>query len=215
MDANHLKDMEIAKAKRKSKLSLKVQNGQKTYAELVAIARKVFSKRGYSDTAIEEIVRKAGVTRGALYHHFEGKKGLFLAVFRDAETEIANRIIQVAGKTEPIWERFISCTYTFFEACSEPEIQRIVLIDAPSVLGWDVWLQIDEEKTHEILRSLLKELIDKEIIKRLPIEPLTHLISGAANEAVLWIAGSDDSKRAFDEAWFTMKEFLSSLRKES
>ena len=77
--------MEIAKAKRKSKLSLKVQNGQKTYAELVAIARKVFSKRGYSDTAIEEIVRKAGVTRGALYHHFEGKKGLFLAVeFNDA-----------------------------------------------------------------------------------------------------------------------------------
>jgi AcrR family transcriptional regulator len=205
--------MQKTKIEPKIKLSLKVQSGQKTYAELVAIARKVFSKRGYSDTAIEEIVRKAGVTRGALYHHFESKKGLFLAVFKDAQTDIANRIIQVDKSVRSIWERFISCTYTFFEACSDPELQRIVLIDAPAILGWDVWRKIDEEKTHDVLRSHLKELLDRGIIKPLPIEPLTHLISGAANEAVLWIAGSDDPKRAFDEAWSTMKAFLNSLRK--
>jgi AcrR family transcriptional regulator len=205
--------MQRTKIEPKTKLSLKVQSGQKTYAELVAIARKVFSKRGYSDTAIEEIVRKAGVTRGALYHHFEGKKGLFLAVFKDAQTDIANRIIQVDKRVRSIWERFISCTYTFFEACSDPELQRIVLIDAPAILGWDVWRKIDEEKTHDILRSHLKELLDRGIIKPLPIEPLTHLISGAANECVLWIAGSDDPKRALDEAWSTMKAFLNSLRK--
>jgi AcrR family transcriptional regulator len=205
--------MQKTKIEPKIKLSLKVQSGQKTYAELVAIARKVFSKRGYSDTAIEEIVRKAGVTRGALYHHFEGKKGLFLAVFKDAQTDIANRIIQVDRSVRSIWERFILCTYTFFEACSDPELQRIVLIDAPAILGWDVWRKIDEEKTHDVLRSHLKELLDRGIIKPLPIEPLTHLISGAANEAVLWIAGSDDPKRAFDEAWSTMKAFLNSLRK--
>jgi AcrR family transcriptional regulator len=205
--------MEKAKVQPKVKFSLKVQSGQKTYAELVAIARKVFSRRGYSDTAIEEIVRKAGVTRGALYHHFEGKKGLFLAVFKEAQTDIANRIIQVDRSVRSIWERFILCTYTFFEACSDPELQRIVLIDAPAILGWDVWRKIDEEKTHDILRSHLKELLDREIIKSLPIDPLTHIISGAANEAVLWIAGSDDPQSAFDEAWTTMKEFLNSLRK--
>jgi AcrR family transcriptional regulator len=199
--------------KTKAKPSLKIQQGQKTSAELSAIARKIFSIRGYSDTALEEIVREAGVTRGALYHHFEGKKGLFLAAFKDAQTDIANRIIRGGMGERSAWEKLISCTYAFFEACRDPELQRIVLIDAPAILGWGVWRRVDEEKTHNILRSLLKDLIDKGIIKPLPIEPLTHLIAGAANEAVLWIAGSEDPNKAFDEAWSAMETLLYSLRK--
>ena len=197
----------------KTKPSVKIQRGQKTSAGLVTIARKIFGARGYSDTAMEEIVRKAGVTRGALYHHFDGKKGLFLAAFEDAHTDIANRVIQGGMGKRSAWEKLISCTYAFFEACRDSELQQIVLLDAPAVLGWDVWRRVDEEKTLHILRSLLTELIDKGIIKPLPIEPLTHLLSGAANEAVLWIAGSDDPKKAFEEAWSTMKALLCSLRK--
>jgi AcrR family transcriptional regulator len=153
------------------------------------------------------------VTRGALYHHFDSKKGLFLAAFEDAHTDIANRIIQGGMGKRSAWEKLISCTYAFFEACRDSKLRQIVLIDAPAVLGWDVWRRVDEEKTLHILRSLLTELIDKGIIKPLSIEPLTHLISGAANEAVLWIAGSEDPKKAFDETWSTMKAFLCSLRK--
>ena len=197
----------------KTKPSLKIQRGDKTSAALVTVGRKIFSARGYSDTAMEEIVRKAGVTRGALYHHFDGKKGLFLAAFEDAQTDMANRIIQGGKSKRSAWEKLISCTYAFFEACRDSELQRIVLLDAPAVLGWDVWRRVDEEKTLHILRSLLTELIDKGIIKPLLIEPLTHLLSGAANEAVLWIAGSDDPKKAFEEAWSTMKALLCSLRK--
>jgi len=177
------------------------------------IARKIFSTRGYSDTALEEIVREAGLTRGALYHHFDGKKGLFLAAFENAQSEIAARIIQATGAKGSAWEKLISSTYAFFEACRDIELQRIVLIDAPAILGWDVWLRVDEEKTHENLRTLLKELIEDGVIKPLAVEPLTHLISGACNEAVLWIAQSDDPKKAFDEAWSTMKALLYSLRK--
>jgi AcrR family transcriptional regulator len=208
-----LRQVKNGQMKPKTKPSLKIQGGQKTSAGLVAIARKIFSSRGYSDTAMEEIVRKAGVTRGALYHHFDGKKALFLAAFEDAQSDIANRIIQGGMGKRSAWEKLISCTYAFFEACRDSELQRIVLVDAPAILGWDVWRRVDEEKTLHILRSLLTELIDKGIIKPLPVEPLTHLVSGAANEAVLWIAGSEDPKKAFEEAWFTMKAFLWSLRK--
>ena len=205
--------MKNSQIKPETKRSLRIQRGQKTSARLVAIARQAFSAGGYSDTAMEEIVQKAGVTRGALYHHFDGKKGLFLAAFEDAQTDIANRIIEVDKSKRSIWEKFISCTFAFFEACLDSQIQRIVLIDAPAILGWDVWRRVDEEKTLHLLRSHLQALVKGGIIKSFPIEPLTHLISGAANEAVLWIAGSEDPRKAFNEAWATMEKLLYSLRK--
>ena len=190
-----------------------IQRSEQTSAQLIAIARKLFSTRGYADTSLEEIVLKAGMTRGALYHHFEGKKGIFSAVFENALTEIANRVALAEKGQRSIWEKFISCTYAFFEACLDSDLQRIVLIDGPAVLGWDVWRRIDEAKTLDILRSHLKELLDRGIIKPLPLEPLTHLISGAVNETVLWIAGSEDPKKAFDQAWSTINAILGSLRK--
>jgi len=191
----------------------KIETGKETAAQLVAVARKFFSTRGYSNTTLEDVAREAGVTRGALYHHFGGKKGLFLAVFNDVQTEIANRLHKVDKCGFPIWDRFVSCTRVFFEACLDSELQQVVLIDAPAVLGWDIWRRIDEEKTLGILRSHLKELIDQGIIKPLPIEPLTHAISGANNETLLWVAESEDPRKAFEEAWFTINQFLRSLRK--
>lgn len=191
----------------------KIESGKNTAAHLVAIARKFFRTRGYSNTALEDIVQEAGVTRGALYHHFGGKKGLFVAVFDDVQADIANRLIEVDKSDLSIWDRFISCNRVFIEACLDSELQKIVLIDAPAVLGWDTWRKIDEEKTLGILRSHLKELIDKGIIKPLPIEPLTHAISGANNEVLLWIAESPDPKKAFKEAWSAINALLLSLRK--
>ena len=190
----------------------KVETGQKTAAQLIAIARKFFTTRGYSKTALEDVVREAGVTRGALYHHFDGKKGLFLSVFDNVQAEIGNRIIEVDKSDLTIWERFISCNRVFYEACLDSELQQIVLIDAPVVLGWETWRKIDEKRTLGNLKSHLKELIEKGIVKPLPLEPLTHAISGANNETLMWIAKSDNPQKAFEDAWFTINEFLCSLR---
>ncbi|MCK5703732.1 MAG: TetR/AcrR family transcriptional regulator, partial [Cyclobacteriaceae bacterium] len=179
---------------------------------LIEIAKKLFSAQGFSNTSMEEIVQKAGMTSGALYHHFGGKKGLFLAVFKSTLTEIADRISQVEKSKLTIWEKFISCTHEFYEACLDSDLQQIVLIDGPSVLGLDVWRRIDEETTLDILRSHLKELREKGIIKPLPTEQLTHFISGAVNESVLRIAGSKDPKKTFDEEWHAMSDFLNLLK---
>ncbi len=208
-----LRHMKNRQAKPIKKRISNEQRSQQTSALLISIAKNFFSTRGYSDTSLEEIVRKAGMTRGALYHHFEGKKGIFFAVFENALSEIANRIIEVDESKRPIWERFNACAYTFFESCLDSDLQRIVHIDAPAVLGWDVWRRMDEEKTLDILRSHLKELHDKKIIKSLPVEPLTHVISGAINESAFWVAGSGDPEKAFDDAWSTIEVFLKSLRK--
>jgi AcrR family transcriptional regulator len=191
----------------------RIEQGRKTSADLVRIARQLFSRRGYANTSMEEIVRKAGVTRGALYHHFSGKKGLFCAAFEDAQTEIGRRINQAIEGRGSTWDKLVSSTFAFFEACSDPELQQILLIDAPAILGWDVWRRVDEKKTHDTLRSLIKELIDKKVIQPLPLQPITHLIAGAANEAVLFIAQSEDPKRTFEEAWSAMEALLRSLRR--
>jgi AcrR family transcriptional regulator len=191
----------------------KVEHGKQTAAELIRLARDMFSKRGYAHTSMEELVRTAGLTRGALYHHFPGKKGLFLAAFESAQTDIAARISQALDDNLSAWEQLISATFAFFEACRDPELQQIALIDAPAILGWNVWRRVDEEKTHHILQSLLKKLIDDRVIKPIPLQPLTHLVAGAANEAVLWIAQSEDPARAFEEAWSAMETLLHSLRR--
>jgi AcrR family transcriptional regulator len=189
------------------------QRSENTYSQLITIARKLFGTRGYSDTSLEEIVRHAGLTRGALYHHFKGKKGLFIVVFEDALAEVANRLIKVESSGGTTWERFMACTYEFFKACLDSDLQRIILIDAPAVLGWEVWRKVDQATTLDILRLYLKELLDDGIIQPMPLEPLTRFISGAVNEAVLWIARSKDPENVFDEAWSTMEIFLNSLKK--
>ena len=135
--------------------SKKIEQGKKTNANLVKIARRLFSQKGYSNTSTEEIVQVAGVTRGALYHHFNGKKGLFLAAFDDAQTDIENSLLKILNKPGDPWERFLTANHTFLKACMHPEIQQIVAIDAPAILGWHEWRRIDAVRTTRLLKDVL------------------------------------------------------------
>src|SRR5205809_951508 len=111
------------------------ERSSSTRAALIATARLLFAERGYADVGTEEIVRAAGVTRGALYHHFEGKSGLFRAVFEQVESEITERLANEALSRPDPWEAMASGLEMFLDVCVEPEVQRIALLDAPSVLG--------------------------------------------------------------------------------
>src|SRR3954467_10445180 len=109
---------------------------EKTKALLIRTARKLFAKRGYARVGTEELVRAAGVTRGALYHHFDGKADLFRAVFEDVERELTEKLgAEALAKPDP-WEGLLAALEMFLDVCTEPEVQRIALLDAPSVLGW-------------------------------------------------------------------------------
>ena len=122
----------------------KAEQSEATRAALISAGRRLFGERGYGGVGTEDIVRAAGVTRGALYHHFGGKSDLLEAVYREVEEEITARIAEVAlgsGATSPV-ESMRAGIAMFIDACAEPEVQRIVLLDAPAVLGWDRWREI-------------------------------------------------------------------------
>lgn len=194
------------------KTNLKVEKGKKTAGRIMVAARELFAQKGYAQTSAEEIVDAAGVTRGALYHHFDGKKGLFHEVVKAIHKEIMLQVdAATANETDP-FNLQISGNNAFLEAASRQEVRRILLIDAPAVLGWDAWRRLDEEHTLGSYKELLRILSEKGLIKPVSLDALAHIISGAANEGVFYIAEADDPKRALKEVQETMAALIQSLR---
>src|SRR5690606_19094482 len=142
--------------------------------------------KGYAATATEEIVQAAGVTRGALYHHFRDKQDLFEAVYRDLQDDLRERILQ-ASRSQPEsqpWERLRAGFHEYLDHSLDPTVQRIVLVDAPSVLGWERWRQIDAEYALGLLRLGFGRAQELGLIDPTPsIEHLAHLMLGVVSEA--------------------------------
>src|SRR3954454_524487 len=145
-----------------------------TRAALITAARPLFADRGYAGVGTEEIARAAGVTRGALYHHFEGKRELFEAAYEQIEIELAERIASGALRTNassPL-AAMKAGTEMFLLASTEPETQQIVLLDGPSVLGWDRWREIATEHGLGLIEATLQAAIEAEEINSQPVRPL-------------------------------------------
>ena len=194
----------------------KAQQSQATIELLTNTAYEEFSQRGYADSATETIVRKAGVTRGALYHHFKGKKDLFYAVFQKAQREIGKRIEERADAVDDPWDQLVSGCRAFLQACTEPGLQQIVVIDAPAVLDWNAYREVDATMADSgflLLREGLQELIDQKLIKQLSTDALAHLLSGAMDEVAVWIAKCDDIERALTVAQQALESLLVGLKK--
>jgi AcrR family transcriptional regulator len=163
-----------------------------TRAELIAVGRRLFAERGYAGVATEELVRAAGVTRGALYHHFAGKEELFEAVYEDVERELVERIAaQAADAGDPVAALHAGAR-AFLEACESPAVQRIALLDAPSVLGWERWREIGLRYGFGLVEATLEAAMDAGQIERRPARPLAHLLLGAIDEAGLVVSRADD-----------------------
>jgi len=195
--------------------NLKAQQSKATIAQLVRTATAEFSRKGYAGASTETIVRKAGVTRGALYHHFKDKKALFYAVFQAAQLEIGNRIQTQVDAVDDPWEQMLAGCRAFLQACTEPALQQIVVIDAPAVLDWNAYREVDETMTGSgfaMLREGLQELIDDRLIKPLSTDALAHLLSGAMDEAAVWIARCEDTERALTQAQQALEALLNGLR---
>jgi AcrR family transcriptional regulator len=192
----------------------KAQQRQETMQTLISISRDVFAEHGFANTALEDIVQQAGVTRGALYHHFGSKEGLFRAVLETVQEEVAQRIEQAAQQHEHPWKQLIAGCEAFLEANTDKTIQRIMLVDGPAVLGWDVWRETDAKNSVRLLQEVLTDLKDQGVIKALPITALTQLLSGAMNELALWIVQSENPQAALREAQTTLSEVLSGIKRD-
>jgi AcrR family transcriptional regulator len=190
-----------------------VERSEATRNALIEAARALFAERGYADVGTEEIVRAAGVTRGALYHHFDGKRELFEAVYERIEAELAQRIASGAlggGVAEPL-EAMRAGAETLLRACTEPEVQRIALLDGPAVLGWDRWREIAAEHGLGLIEGTLQAAVEAGAIPEQPIRPLAHLLMGALDEAAMLVARAEDPERMRVEVGRTVDTLLAAL----
>src|SRR5436190_1557994 len=124
-------------------MSSRAQQSEATRRKLLRVGRDLFTRNGFSDVPTEEIVRRAGVTRGALYHHFRDKRDLFAAVVEQVEQEVLERVAEAALAESDAWEQQRAAIDAYLDVCLEPAVQRIVLVDAPSVLGLEAWRDIE------------------------------------------------------------------------
>ncbi|MFD9443098.1 TetR/AcrR family transcriptional regulator [Streptomyces sp. NPDC060006] len=182
-----------------------------TRRALLAEGRRRFAADGYHDVVLAEVAQAAGVTKGAAYHHFESKAGLFRAVVAQVQHELGERVAEAAERYEDPWEQLRAGCRAFLAAGSDPAVRRILLVDAPTTLGWDEWRAMDEESSARHLTEALQALVEAGIIDDQPVEPLARLLSGAMNEAVLWLARSADP-RARSQTERALDRLLDGLR---
>ncbi|UHA73532.1 TetR/AcrR family transcriptional regulator [Paenibacillus sp. 481] len=176
------------------------EDTNETIRKLIEVARMYFTERGYADTALEDIVNETQLTRGALYHHFGNKKGLFQVVLESVQKEVAERVESEAAQSEDMWEQLFFGCRAFVAAAVEPHNKRIMLIDGPAVLGWEEWRKMDEQHSMQLMRSQLQLMQLQGCFAGVSIDALTHFLSGALNESALWIAQMPNSEQSLAES---------------
>jgi AcrR family transcriptional regulator len=190
-----------------------VERTAQTRAALIAAGRRLFGAEGFADVGAERITREAGMTRGALYHQFAGKTELFAAVLEQVEAEIAGRVAGAVAGLDPADTigMLLAGSDAWLDASSEPDLQRIVLLDGPSVLGWDRWREICLRHTVGLIAALIQDGIDRGSLPPQPVLALTHVLVGAVDEAALYIAQAADSCAARADMDLVIRRLTRSL----
>jgi len=191
------------------------QRSKATRDKLVAAARALFGARGYAAVGTEEIVRTAGVTRGALYHQFRDKEDLFAAVFEQLEAETTARVADGAlGDGAPPADPLAALRLgarRFLAVCAEPEVERILLLDAPAVLGWERWREIGLRHGLGLVAGALEAGMEAGVVARAPVVPLAHLVIGALDEGAMYVARAGDREAARAEVEAIVDRLLDGL----
>lgn len=186
-----------------------------TRAALIAAGRDLFGRHGYEGVSTEQVVAAAGVTRGALYHHFDGKRGLFAAVFEQVEAEAAAAIdlsgLDVSGPLDAL----LAAVDQFLDLSLRSDVQRIALLDGPAVLGWDAWHEIEARYGLALVETALAAAMDAGEIRRLPVAELSLMLLGAFIEAALQLARATDEEAARARAGESLRALVEGLRAQA
>jgi AcrR family transcriptional regulator len=188
-----------------------VARGEATRAQLIAIARRMFAERGYEDTSIEAVLREAGVSRGSLYHHFAGKEALFEAVAEDVETNVGEQTLAATAGAEGPVDAMRAGFLAWIRLAGDPVVQRILLIDGPSVLGWERWRAMEERHALGLIRAVLQVVADEGNLPPDMVGTLAHVLLASVNEVALLVARSDDKVAAMQAGADTVDELLRRL----
>ena len=188
-----------------------VARGEATRGQLIAIATRMFAERGYEDTSIEAVLREAGVSRGSLYHHFASKEALFEAVAEEVETSVgAQTLAAAAGSEDPV-EAMRAAFVAWIRLAGDPVVQRILLIDGPSVLGWEQWRAMEEHHALGLVRAGVQIIADQGKTRSELVDPLAHVLLASVNELALLVARADDKEPAMVAGADAIDELLRCL----
>jgi AcrR family transcriptional regulator len=188
-----------------------VARGEATRGQLIGIATRMFAERGYEDTSIEAVLREAGVSRGSLYHHFASKEALFEAVAEEVETSVGEQTVAAAsGSAGPV-EGLRAGFVAWIRLAGDPVVRRILLIDGPSVLGWERWRAMEEQHALGLIRAVLQIIADEGRVRPELVGTLSHVLLASVNEVALLVARSDDKEAAMQAGADAIDELLRRL----
>jgi AcrR family transcriptional regulator len=180
---------------------------------LVRAARPLFAQDGFGDVSTEAIVRAAGVSRGAMYHQFKDKTALFEAVFEAVEQDVTARLaatVAAAAETDPMALMELGA-HAWLDVCAEPEVQRIVLVDAPSVLGWERWREIGMKYGVGLVEGMIAQALSGGRIQDQPVGPLAHVLIGSLDEAAMYVVRAEDPAFARDQMRAVISQLIRAL----
>lgn len=173
---------------------------QATKAELIRAGRELFASHGYANVSAEQIVAAAGLTRGALYHHFGDKRGLFVAVIEDVEQENTHEITEAIGAADDQWTSIVLGIGRFLDICQRPDVIQLAMIDAPAVLGWQGWRELEARHGLGMVTEALQGALDSGLLRPAPIPVLAKLVLSSITEAGMIIAHAVDPTTARAQA---------------
>ena len=185
--------------------------GRATRGQLIEVATGLFAEHGYEGTSIEAVLTAAGVSRGALYYHFASKEALFTAVLEAISDRVTAEVTKaISGCTDPV-DTLRTGALAWIDLAGDPVIQRIMLVDAPSVLGWEQWRAMDEGRTAGAMRAMLQAVSDTGRLPGELVEPFADMILAALDEAAMVVARAPDSRVAVAEGRQAVEEVLARL----
>ncbi len=185
--------------------------GRATRGQLIEVATGLFAERGYEGTSIEAVLAAAGVSRGALYHHFANKEALFKAVVTAvSERATGQLVVAVGDRPDPV-DAVRTAALAWIDLAGDPVIQRIVLVDAPSVLGWEQWRAMDEGRTVGIVAQMLQADSDTGRLPAEFVQPFAHMILAALDEAAMVVARAPATRAAVAGSRRAVEELLNRL----
>lgn len=187
------------------------QKVEQTRGRLIAAARQAFATKGYAEASMDDFTADVGLTRGALYHHFGNKQGLLKAVIEEIDHEMSDRLRVVFASAPGTWQGFIDESVAYMEMALEPEIQRIVLLDGPAVLGSPSQWSNQCACLHSTMECL-EQLMNEGAIRPVNTEATARLLNGATLNAALWIAGSEDPHASLEKAVDAFRSMADGLK---
>ena len=188
-----------------------VERGRATRAHVIEVATRLFAEHGYDGTSIEAVQAAAGISRGSLYHHFPGKEALFLAVLEDVGARVSQRGMEVARDAPDPVAMLRAGGLAWIRLAGDQVVRQIMLIDAPAVLGWQRWRELDEQGPLGVIRDCLAYAAETGRIEHRLVDTFARIVLAAANEVTLMIARADDPAVAVAVAERGFAEFLDRL----